>query len=260
MDLSPQFVSPELAVVMPVYNEAANIGAVLREWFAVLQTAAPRFILFAINDGSKDNTAAELRSLERELGPQLRVINKPNSGHGRSCRRGYELALAEGATWIFQIDSDGQCDPLYFPALYRSRGGSDCVFAYRRTRGDGCGRLVISRLCRALLWLVTGAYLPDANVPYRLVRAGALRRALRRVPADIDLQNIALALALKREPELRWKYCPIHFRPRQGGQNSINYGKIAQMGVAFLRDIHRISDEDSHTRWRPRWARRRVAS
>jgi dolichol-phosphate mannosyltransferase len=261
MTSSPrQFTAPELAVVMPVYNEASNIGSVLREWFACLNTVAPEFILFAINDGSTDDTASTLNGLVRELGARLRVVNKQNSGHGRSCREGYELALTAGATWIFQIDSDGQCDPMFFKAIYDQRIMHDCVFGYRRTRDDGFGRLVIARSYRLLLWFLTGAFMRDANVPYRLMRANALRSALRRVPDDVDLQNIGLAIALKREPNLRWKDEPIHFQARQGGTNSINYRKIVKMGLKFLGDFGRITHEDPHSWRRPRWAGRRVAS
>lgn len=260
MNRSPQFGSPALAVVMPIYNEASNIASVLREWFAILDKVAPDFALFALNDGSKDDTAAILAGLSAELGPRLRVVNKKNSGHGRSCREGYELALAEGAEWIFQIDSDGQCDPVYFQSFYENRKPYDCVFGFRRTRDDGFGRLVIARCYRLLLWLITGRYLFDPNVPYRLIRARPLRTALRSVPVDFDLQNIALSVALKRENNLRWNNLPIHFRGRQGGENSINYRKIAGMGLNFLRDFRRITHEDSNSWWRPRWARRRVAS
>jgi dolichol-phosphate mannosyltransferase len=250
----------ELAVVMPVYNEAANIASVLREWFTCLEKIAPRFVVFALNDGSKDDTAGVLASLSGEFGPRLRVVNKKNSGHGRSCREGYELALDESAPWILQIDSDGQCAPEFFASFYDNRAAHDCLFGYRRTRDDGFGRIVISLCCRIVLWLTTGTYLKDPNVPYRLVRASALRAALRSVPADFDLQNIALTFVLKRERELRWKHFPIHFRARQGGKNSIDYRQIAKMGLNLLRDFSRITNEDSHTRWRPGWARRRLAS
>ena len=259
MDSSPQFV-PELAVVMPIYNEAANIATVIREWFPALDKIAPDFVLFAINDGSTDETASILGGLRREFGPRLVVANKENSGHGASCRAGYERALGAGCAWILQIDSDGQCDPKFFAQFYASRGSFDCGFGYRQTRCDGLGRLVVSRMSRALLWVVSGTPVKDPNVPYRLIRAKALRRALRSIPADLELQNIALSIVLGREPTLRWKHFAINFRSRQGGENSINYRKIARMGIEFLSDLHRITDEDSDTWWRPRWARRRVAS
>ena len=106
MSRSPQ--SPDLAVVMPIYNEAANIGSVLDEWFLALDKVSVNFLFFAINDGSTDDTTKILSSLTHELGPRLWVVNKKNSGHGRSCRFGYEQALAEGAPWILQIDSVDQ--------------------------------------------------------------------------------------------------------------------------------------------------------
>ena len=225
---------------MPVYNEAANIACVIREWFGCFDKIAPQFAFFALNDGSSDDTAAILDSLRRELGPRLRVVHKNNSGHGRTCRAGYELAVEQGAAWVFQIDSDGQCDPAFFESFYDNRCGHDCVFGYRRTRDDGFGRVLISCCCRALLWLRTGRYLKDPNVPYRLLRADVLQRALRSVPRDFDLHNIALTFALKREQRLRWKHLPIHFRGRQGGKNSINYRNIVAMGLGLLRDVGRI--------------------
>lgn len=261
MDSSPQqFTVPELAAVMPVYNEAANIAAVLEEWFTCFRIVCPNFILLVVNDGSTDDTANILAALQDKFDDRLRVVNKPNSGHGLTCREGYELALAEGAEWIFQIDSDGQCDPAFFHTLYRNRTDCDCVFGYRRTRDDGVGRVIVSYCCRLALWLVTGTYLTDPNVPYRLMRANALKKALHRVPADFELQNIALTFALKQQPASDWKYVPIHFRARRGGENSINYRKIAKMGINLLRDFRRITHEDSHSWWRPRGARRRLAS
>jgi dolichol-phosphate mannosyltransferase len=241
MEMSPPFSAPQLAVVMPIYNEAASIGPVLRDWFSILSSLAPDFIFLAINDGSKDDTATILSSLRHELGSRLRIVNKQNSGHGSSCRHGYDMALGEGAAWILQIDSDGQCDPMFFPNFYQDRNRFDCVFGYRRTRGDGFGRLIVSRCSRALLWLTTATFLKDPNVPYRLIRARALRSALRSIPADFDLQNIALSVVLKREQEQRWKDIPIHFRARTGGETSMHYRKIAKMGIDCLCAIRQIT-------------------
>ena len=241
---------------MPVYNEASNVASVVQEWFAVLETVAPEFLFFVIDDGSTDETPLILEGLARELGRRLRIVHRNNSGHGRSCREGYQLALAEDAPWIFQIDSDGQCDPKFFRGLYNNRAGHDCVFGHRRTRDDGLGRVVISNCCRLLLFAVTGTYLKDPNVPYRLMRAKALKIALRKVPADFELQNIGLALALKREPDLSWEYFPIHFRARGTGKSSFNCRRIVTMGMNLLRCVRQVTHQDSH----PRWGRRRLAS
>jgi glycosyltransferase involved in cell wall biosynthesis len=243
----------ELALVMPVFNEADNVPAVVREWFESLERSGAHFVFFAVNDGSTDNTADALVSLVQELGPRLRIVTKVNSGHGLSCREGYELALAEGAQWVFQVDSDGQCDPAFFRGFYARRAEHDCLFAYRETRDDGWGRVAVSFCCRMLLCLWTGIYFRDPNVPYRLIRAGALRTALRMIPVDFDLQNIALTFALNREPNLRWKHLPIHFRARRSGKNSLSYRKIMKMGANLLRDLGRIGNDDAHGWQRPAW-------
>ena len=231
---------PELAVVMPIYNEAANIACVLCEWLHVLKKTGVRFEILALNDGSTDATPKILEGLAENHSGKITVVNKPNSGHGRSCRHGYELALSGPAQWVLQIDSDGQCDPDYFPTFWTRRADADCVFGLRRTRGDGAARKLVSKACSTLSSLVAGVNVKDANVPYRLLRKTALARALDKVPPDFDVQNIALTVALKRCPGLRWQYVPIHFRDRQGGVNSINLPKIVRMGWAMLRELRNV--------------------
>jgi len=225
---------------MPIYNEETNIANVISEWLPVLDGLGIRYELLAINDGSKDSTLAILQSLAQRYQDKIVVIDKPNSGHGRSCRCGYEVALERSAQWILQIDSDGQCDPAYFPSFWSQHEEADCVFGFRATRGDGLMRKLISRSCGVLSSLVSGVDVRDANVPYRLMRKSALVQALPKVPADFDVQNIALTVALKRCQGLRWKYVPIHFRDRQGGINSINIPKIAKMGWTMLKGLRRV--------------------
>jgi glycosyltransferase involved in cell wall biosynthesis len=230
----------ELIAVMPIYNEEANIASVVTEWLDAFTQARIVSRLLAINDGSTDTTLKVLKQLQLQFPDQLFVIDKANSGHGRTCRVGYDTALQQQAPWIFQIDSDGQCDPAFFPAFWRKRNDADCIFGKRIARDDGTIRRLIQAACRLLTTVATGRDLKDANVPYRLIKREALHKALRCVPSDFDMQNVALTFALKRDPSLRWGYVPIRFRARQGGTNSINLPKIAKMGWRMLRQIKRV--------------------
>jgi glycosyltransferase involved in cell wall biosynthesis len=230
----------EVMAVMPIYNEEANVRTVITEWLSAFGDAGVNARLLAVNDGSRDRTLAILRELETKFSNRLIVIDKPNSGHGPSCRVGYEFALGQNATWVLQIDSDGQCDPVFFPSFWNQRNQADCIFGLRITREDGFLRKLISQACTRLTSLLTGCNLKDANVPYRLIRRSALEDALRLVPKDFDIQNVALTVVLKRNPTLRWVYVPIRFRARQGGTNSINLPKIAKMGLRMLGQIRQI--------------------
>jgi glycosyltransferase involved in cell wall biosynthesis len=232
--------STELTVVMPVYNEEPNIGSVITQWLETLGREHVVAQLIAVNDGSTDGTWNKLAELQLRFPRELVLINKTNSGHGQSCRAGYEAALARQTQWILQIDSDGQCDPVFFPIFWAARHQADCIFGIRTRREDGYSRKVVSMICRILMATVTGRDLKDVNVPYRLIKRTALETALRAVPKNFDLQNVALTLALKRNRAWHWTYVPIRFRARQGGTNSINLRKIAKMGFRMLCQIREI--------------------
>ena len=105
---------PELWVVMPVYNEAAALRAVVEEWVPVLARCTRDVTFCVVDDGSTDATPAVLRQLASEH-PQIGVVRKRNTGHGRTCLHGYRLAVTRGARFILQIDSDGQCPAAGFP-------------------------------------------------------------------------------------------------------------------------------------------------
>jgi glycosyltransferase involved in cell wall biosynthesis len=230
----------ELAVVMPVYNEAANIETVVTEWLREFNRLGIAFQLLAVNDGSRDGTGEALQSLAARCPDVVVPIDKTNAGHGLACRTGYSLAVDRNFAWTFQIDSDGQCDPQFFSEFWNARNDADCIFGVRTTRDDGFARVLISTACRVLTSLASGMDLKDLNVPYRLMRTSALQAALLKIPGDFDMQNAALTLTLKRNSALRWKYVPIHFRNRQGGTNSINLRRILAMGWNLLINLHKI--------------------
>ena len=229
----------ELAVIIPTYNEEENIGAVLDEWLGVLRTLSDRFLILVINDGSRDRTASIVETIAAQ-NPEVILWKKENHGHGITCRMGYEQALAIGAPWIFQIDSDGQCDSRFFPELWANRETADVLYGIRVSRDDGILRTLTSWFCCWGTFLWTGRYLRDPNVPYRLMRCDALARALKRIPDDFHLYNVALTLALKRDSALRWQYRSIHFRNRPQGISSTNIPAVVRSGLRMLADLKRV--------------------
>src|SRR5438105_787507 len=104
----------ELLVVLPVYNERASLRKVISDWFEEIKHFTPNFTLLAIDDGSADGSASILRELAASLGSRLEIITQTNCGHGQTCLRGYRMACERNIPYVFQIDSDGQCDPQYF--------------------------------------------------------------------------------------------------------------------------------------------------
>ena len=244
LDLTPlraaSVLTAELAVVIPIYNEKSTIRQVLAEWEAAFKPLRISYQFILINDGSKDDTLELLRGLEADDPQKWIILHKPNSGHGRSCRMGYDLSACSSVEWVFQIDSDGQCDPAYFSEFWRARTDKDCVFGVRNGRDDGVLRRLTSQICRLGSSILSGMDLRDPNVPYRLIRRETLRDALLLIPTDFNIHNVALTYVLKKNRKLRWAYVPIHFRDRQGGSNSINVMRVAQWGIEMLLELGRL--------------------
>ena len=89
--------TPEISVVVPVYDEAGNAAALAREIAAAFDGRAYEMIF--VDDASKDGTRAELMAAKAEL-PALRVLSHAkNAGQSRAVRTGVLAAQAGWKLW-----------------------------------------------------------------------------------------------------------------------------------------------------------------
>ncbi|MFZ5565301.1 MAG: glycosyltransferase, partial [Thermodesulfobacteriota bacterium] len=224
----------DLWVIAPVYNEEKNLTAFVEEWLAVLRRVVETDFTFClINDGSTDGSHAILNRLAT-IHPELRIISKINTGHGPTCRLAYELAVQAGAQWVFQIDSDGQCDPALFETFWNARSRAPVHYGVRRAREDGWIRRLISRALTVLVFLLSSRWVRDANVPYRLMRRDALEPALKQIPRDFRLANALLALLHQENPGIEWHVIPFH--RRTGRQLPVDLPFFLGQGGRFIAD------------------------
>ena len=230
---------PELLVVMPAYNEEAAITPVVESWFAALDRTVGNFVLRVIDDGSKDSTREILEGLLQTFGPRLELHSRPNRGHGQTCLEGYREAIGRKIPFILQIDSDGQCDPVYLAEFWGLRHDHDVIYG-RRSREDGFVRFIASFTLRHLVRVLEGVRCVDPNVPYRLMRTDACAPAITAIPPTFDLANIALSIQLARQPHLREATVPIRFRERLGGEPSVPLHRFAGKAVELFRQLREL--------------------
>lgn len=185
----------ELILVMPVYNEAACISAVVRKWRSAFESLAIDFELLVLNDGSKDDTARELEPFASD--PRVSVVNKANSGHGPTITQGYREAVSR-AQWVFQVDSDDEMGPESFAGFWQRRERFDALFGVRWHREQNPSRRVLSAGSRVLVRLLFGRGVRDVNVPYRLMRASTLAPVVAAIPADTFAPNLLISGVLGR--------------------------------------------------------------
>lgn len=232
----------KIYLVMPAYNEAENIEETIKQWYPVVEKLQKEGVdskLCIANDGSKDNTF-EIMSGLKEKYPLFEPLDKPNSGHGATVLYLYRHAIANGANYIFQTDSDGQTNPEEFWQMWNNREKYDFQIGHRLGRQDGASRVFVTKTLRLVVWLMFHEWVTDANTPFRLMRTDKLQPIMDVIPQDYFLCNVAIsAIAVKWNYKIGWY--KITFKPRQGGVNSINMKRIFKIGRQALGDFRKIN-------------------
>lgn len=227
-----------LYIVMPTYNEEANIRNVVEEWYPILDNGDEESRLVVSDGGSKDKTLEILNELKKEY-PKLVVIPKPGTDHGTKVILLYKYAIENGADWIFQTDSDGQTLPSEFAEFWNLRKKYDIVMGNRKKRGDGAGRKLVENVLRVYLKLFFGVMVPDANAPFRLMRSDVVKKYIDLMPSNFNLPNAILAACFSRYKE-KVTYRVVTFQPRQGGKNYMNVKRIFKIGRESINNFAQI--------------------
>ena len=121
-------------VLLPTYNEADNLKAILRAIFA----AAPQVDVMVLDDNSPDGTGALADALARRE-PRLQVVHrKKKAGLGAAYVEGFRRALAGPWQYVLQMDADFSHPPEQVPVLLaRAEAGVDLVLGSRWVPGGG---------------------------------------------------------------------------------------------------------------------------
>ncbi|MBQ9492653.1 MAG: glycosyltransferase [Oscillibacter sp.] len=230
-----------LYLVMPAYNEEENIEEVVRAWYPVLDGKDEASRMVIADSGSTDGTHDILEALRAEF-PKLEILPDTGTQHGPKVIALYDYAIRNGAAYIFQTDSDGQTNPAEFEAFWTLRNQYAGIFGFRKDRGDGKIRAFVEKVVCLLLNLYFKVSVPDANAPFRLMRADTVAKYLPRMDPDYNLPNIMMTtfFAYYGEPV---RFRKITFRPRRAGTNSVNIRKIVKIGWKALGDFRAFRKE-----------------
>ena len=134
---------PDLSVIIPFYNEAANVGPLVAELRAALAPLGLSLEVLLVNDGSTDATAAALNEAAA-VWPAVRVEHFPRN-RGQAAALWWGFQNARGA-WFAMLDGDGQNPPAELARLWPERHTADMLAGARRQRRDSRLRRIMSRI------------------------------------------------------------------------------------------------------------------
>ncbi len=157
-----------LSLVLPAYNEAENLEAVVRRSLEVLPALVETFEIVIVDDGSRDGTGEIAERLAQD-DPRVRVVHHAvNCGYGAALRSGF--AAARGDLIMF-MDADQQFDPADLAHLAPFVPHADIVAGYRVRRRDPWQRLVYAAIFNVAMRLLFGIVVRDIDCAFKVLRS-----------------------------------------------------------------------------------------
>lgn len=233
-------------IVLPTYNEAENLPLMTEALFVL---GIPDLHLLVVDDNSPDGTGQLAEALAAQHAPYMQVYHNPEKGGlGPAYKVGFKRALADGADYVIQMDTDFSHQPHYIPAMIAAAdAGNDLVMGSRYLKGGGVDhswswfRKLLSWFAnRVYVGIVLNIPLTDATGGYRLWRRDALIGLdLDRVQANGYVFQVEMAYVAHK---LGYKIAevPIYFPDRQHGDSKMGSHIIfeAAMRTFQIRRMH----------------------
>ena len=224
---------PDVSLVIPVRDEAGNIGPLIAEIRATLDAAGRQWELFVVDDGSSDPSWSEIEAAAA-ADPRVAGIRHP-TGRGKSAALAAGFARCQGRL-IVMLDGDGQDDPAGIPAMLARldrHGGPrvDLVNGWKTPRLDPWHKTLPSRVFNGLVGALTGLHLHDHNCGLKAFR----RELVDGLALGTGMHRFIPVLAAARG--FRAVEMPVHHRRRTHGRSK--YG--ATRFFAGLYDLIRVA-------------------
>jgi glycosyltransferase involved in cell wall biosynthesis len=205
---------PGLSVVLPCFNEAANVSQAVRQALEAARLVTPHCEVIVVDDGSSDETA-QLAAKLAAIDPDVRLVVHPeNRGYGTALRSGIEAARMP---WVLLTDADLQFDLKQIEDFLPFTDSHDLIVGDRVTRRDPIARRANAAAWNWLMRRMFGLPVHDVDCAFKLVRRDVL--------ADVDLvasgAMISTEMIVKTlQKGARLKELGVHHRPRAAGEQS----------------------------------------
>ena len=218
--------TPDLAVILPAFNEAGGIDATLARVRDVLDSFPGTTEVIVIDDGSTDGTG------ERAEAAGIRVVTHPwNRGYGAALKTGI---LNTTAPAIVIMDVDCSYPPDAIPRLYEKLDGADMVVGSRRLRSRGVawvrrpGKWILNRFASYLV----GRHIPDLNSGQRVMKRETVLRYMHLCPSGFSFTStITLAMLANGHNVI---YEPIDYL-RRAGRSKLRASHFASFILLVVR-------------------------
>lgn len=232
----------ESVVIIPTFNEEANIEAIIRKVFSL----HINFDILIVDDNSPDQTSQIIRQLQNEFPNRLYLYQRPGKqGLGTAYIEGFRWALnRKEYQFIFEMDADFSHNPDDLIRLYKTckEEDTDLAIGSRYVKGVNVvnwpiGRVILSYLASKYVGIVTGIPIKDTTAGFVCFK----RQVLKAIDLDkIKFKGYAFQIEMKFaawKMGFNLKEIPIIFTDRSKGESKMSKGilKEALFGVIEMK-------------------------
>ena len=215
--------SVSLSVVIPVLNEAENVGALIGKLQAMLQDWPGQAEILFVDDGSTDGTLELLKEAQRE-DARIRIAHfRRNLGQTAALAAGFRLARGRA---VATLDGDLQNDPAEVPRLVGLLADYDAVCGIRVHRQDNAWKRFSSRIANGFRNWATGDNIVDTGCTLKAYR----RECLQGLDLYQGLHRFLPTLLKMRG--YRVTQVPVAHHPRRAGKTKYGTWGRLKKGLA----------------------------
>lgn len=215
-EIPPAGTGRTISVVLPAYNEEANIERQVRAVAAVLdELKFDDYEILVVDDGSRDRTSAIVQELGGELAKLKLLRHEKNRGYAQALRTGFTTARMP---LVFYTDADNQFDVRELKNLLPAIDDYDIVSGFRIYRFDPLTRLILSWGYNLLVRVLFRIRIRDVDCAFKLFR----REIFDRIQIEskkffVDTEILAKASKLN----LRMTEIGVRHYPREAGESTV---------------------------------------
>lgn len=165
--------SPEISIIVPMFNEEDNVKPVYEEITGVMTEIGLPYELIIVNDGSRDATEQRLEEIRKNDRNVVVISFRRNFGQTAALSAGFDHAKGDV---IITLDGDLQNDPRDIPRLLEKIKEYDIVNGWRKDRKDkALTRRLPSKIANKLISWVTGVKLNDYGCTMKAYRRDVIK-------------------------------------------------------------------------------------
>ncbi len=213
--------TPDLSIVVPVYDEAASLPELAEEIRTVCEAHGYHFEVWFVDDGSQDDSWRVIKRLHAEDPRFAGVRLRRNYGKSAALAVGFERAKGR---YVVTLDADLQDDPAEIPALINLlEAGYDLVSGWKKQRKDPPSKTIPSRFFNFVTRKLSGIPLHDFNCGLKAYR----REVVKTVRVYGELHRYIPLLAYW-EGFTRITEKPVRHRPRKYGRTKFGLERFVR--------------------------------